>query len=181
MSEISAISKVVLAVVLVVAAGAKLADIGAFGDVIRSFAAGQLSFRMARCVAVAIAVLELTLGGASLLAPKVTVLNWAVFLLAIGFVFVSAFGYAFRRGRPCRCFGALSKTQYSIGGIIRSCLLGAASALAALIALPAGWLNINALESALVLVLVVLLVLLAATAARAIGEADEARSMVGTA
>ena len=156
-------AKALLAVMLLVAGGAKLADLDSFAASVRLFlprrvprrlpralahrlprrhrpaapaAAGLLtSPASARRIAGAVAVAELGLGAASLAAPAIWPLNLAVLAAACCFAAVSGIGFAFHRGRSCRCFGALSRRKFDRAGLARA---GAVAALAAGATVPVG-------------------------------------------
>ena len=63
---------------------------------------------------------ELALGGASLAFPAVWPLSVAVLAAAASFAVVSGLGFAFHRGRSCRCFGALSRRTFDRAGLARA-------------------------------------------------------------
>jgi methylamine utilization protein MauE len=138
-------AKALLAVMLLVAGGAKLADLDGFAASVRLFlprrhrpgapaAAGLLTSQpSARRIAGAVALAELGLGGASLAAPASWPLNLAVLATACCFAAVSGIGFAFHRGRSCRCFGALSGRKFDLAGLIRA---GAVTVLAGAAAVP---------------------------------------------
>lgn len=157
-------AKALLAVMLLVAGGAKLADLDSFAASVRLFlprrvprrlprplahrlprrhrpgappaAAGLLtSPASARRIAGAVAVAELGLGAASLAAPAIWPLNLAVLATACCFAAVSGIGFAFHRGRSCRCFGALSRRKFDRAGLARA---GAVAALAGGATVPVG-------------------------------------------
>jgi hypothetical protein len=137
-------AKALLAVMLLVAGGAKLADLDSFAASVRLFlprrGPGPLaglalltSAAAARRIAGAVAAAELALGGASLALPAIWPLNLAVLAAAACFAVVSGLGFAFHRGRSCRCFGALSRRRFDRAGLARS---GAVAALAGLATAP---------------------------------------------
>jgi hypothetical protein len=155
-------AKALLAVMLLVAGGAKLAGLEAFAAtvlllaprrrplpralsrrwpagpalaVLRSWAPGSKAG--ARRVARTVALGEIALGGASLAVPAAPWLNLAVLAAAAGFVAVSAAGYAFHRGRSCRCFGALSQRRFDRAGLARSAAVAALAGLATVAVPPA--------------------------------------------
>jgi hypothetical protein len=139
-------AKALLAVMLLVAGGAKLADLDSFAASVRLFlprrhrsgsspgAASLLTSQaLARRIASAVALAELGLGGASLAAPAVWPLNLAVLATACCFAAVSGIGFAVHRGRSCRCFGALSRRKFDRAALARA---GALAALAGGAAVP---------------------------------------------
>jgi hypothetical protein len=142
-------AKALLAVMLLVAGGAKLADLDSFAASVRLFlprrlrsgassAAGPLTSQAsARRIAWAVALAELGLGGASLAAPAIWPLNLAVLATACCFAAVSGIGFAFHRGRPCRCFGALSRRKFDRAGLARASAVAALAGGAAVPVTPA--------------------------------------------
>lgn len=123
--------KAAIAVLLAAAGGAKLADLGGLAVIVRQFWPGP-----ARPLAVAIVTAEVGLGAASLSSPRVRWLNLAVLALSAGFVAVALAGYRWHRGRPCRCFGALSASGFTLAAVGRACLIAAAAAVAMIPAPP---------------------------------------------
>jgi hypothetical protein len=150
-------AKALLAVMLLVAGAAKLADLDSFAATVRLFLPrrrrpsapdqrsapdqpsapdrpGRLtSPASARRIAWAVAAAELALGGASLALPAIWPLNLAVLGAAGCFAAVSGIGFAFHRDRSCRCFGALSRRRFDQGGLARS---GAVAVVAGLATAP---------------------------------------------
>jgi hypothetical protein len=171
-------AKALLAVMLLVAGGAKLADLDSFAASVRLFLPARLtgaarpggaarptraarlnrlnrptrlvrpssslagesrplsSRAGARRIAWAVAVAELALGGASLAFPAVWPLGLAVLAAAACFAVVSGLGFAFHRGRSCRCFGALSRRKFDRSGLARAAAVAALAALATVGAPP---------------------------------------------
>jgi hypothetical protein len=127
-------AKTSIALVLILAAGAKLADPVAFSATVRLFIPHSDRFPRAtsKVIAVAIAIIELVLGATSLSLPNITWLNYAVLVLTCGFVGVSLVGYIFYNGWSCRCFGALSQRKFDVFGIFRSALIACIAGLATL-------------------------------------------------
>ncbi len=123
-------AKAGLAVLLLVAGGAKLADLAGFEAAIRQFVPGR-GRQIGSVAATAIAAAELAAGVASLCWPALGFVNLAVLALAIGFVAVAAAGYARRRGQPCRCFGALTRRAFGRRELGQAVVIMAAAALAA--------------------------------------------------
>ena len=132
MAELALACKVAIAVLLVAAGGAKLADLAGFAATVRLFLPARTTPRQRLAVAVVIAVAEVVIGAASLSSPLVGGLNLAVLALCCGFVGVSAVGYRRHPGRTCRCFGALAGRSFNLAGIARAVLAAACAAVAAL-------------------------------------------------
>ncbi len=163
-------AKALLAVMLVVAGAAKLADLSGFAGTVRLFlppavAARPWSAGAAGRTAAAVAGGELLLGAASLSSPGVAWLNAAVLGLACSFVVASGVGYAFHRGRSCRCFGALSQRRFDLAGIGRSVVIAGMAAVAVL-AVPGSLTRLTLADRGLLLCAAALLACLAFTAAR---------------
>ncbi|HEX9065285.1 MAG TPA: MauE/DoxX family redox-associated membrane protein [Streptosporangiaceae bacterium] len=165
MGVVALACRAAVAVLLVAAGGAKLADLAGFAATVRQFWPARMWPGAARRVAAAIAAAELALGAASLAWPRARWAGLGVLALSAGFVIVAVAGYRWHRGRPCRCFGALSNREFSLAGIGRAGLV----ALAAAVALaPAGSLFTRlSLPGRLGLLAGALLVALAARAAAA--------------
>jgi methylamine utilization protein MauE len=131
MVELTLTAKVVIAVLLVAAGGAKLADIDSFAATVRLFWPANFP-ASARAIAAMIACTEIAAGTASLSSPLAGWVNYAVLGLCCAFVVVSAVGYHSHPGRACRCFGALTGRSFDRAGVARAGLLAIAAALAAL-------------------------------------------------
>jgi hypothetical protein len=131
MAELTLIAKVVIAVLLVAAGGAKVADLSGFAATVRLFWPASFVFG-AQAIAAMIACTEIAVGTASLSSPLVRWLNYAVLGLCCTFVGVSAVGYRRYPGRVCRCFGALTARSFDRVGVARAGLLAIAAAVAAL-------------------------------------------------
>ncbi len=119
--------KAAIAVLLLAAGGAKLADLAGFTASVRLFVpapdAAAWAHRVPRALAAGIVAVELAVGAASLAVPQARWLNSIVLAVCVGFVAVSGVGYDRHRGRPCRCFGALSHRGFSAAGLLRAMAL----------------------------------------------------------
>jgi hypothetical protein len=171
-------AKAALAVMLLVAGGAKLADLTGFAAAVRLFTprrlAGAASAPTAlRMAAAGLALAELALGGASLAAPEAGGLNLAVLALACGFVVVAAAGYVFHRGRSCRCFGALSRRRFDRAGIGRAAAVAVVAAVATT-SVPAADIQLGPAAHGLLAGAACLLAGVAFTAARALAVSRDA-------
>jgi len=109
---------------------------------------------------------------ASLTLPAITALDALVFAIACAFVAVSAMGYAFHRGRSCRCFGTLFQRKFDAAGVLRSAVIAGIAAVA-LVHVGAAALQLDATARVLLLAAAGLLTLAAFTAARARGTGSE--------
>jgi hypothetical protein len=171
-------AKTVLAVMLLVAGGAKLADLAGFAASVRLFAPRRLARSasrrpLLRRVALAVALAEVALGGASLTSPALGWLNPVVLAVGCVFVAVSGAGYAFHRGRSCRCFGALSQRRFDLAGIGRAVAVAAVAGLAT-VAVPASSVRLSLTDRGLLLAAAGLLVFVAFTAARSLAASRDA-------
>jgi hypothetical protein len=171
-------AKAVLAVMLLVAGGAKLADLAGFAASVRLFAprriAGSMSSQpVLHAVALVLALGELALGAASLTFPALGWLNPVILVVGCAFVGVSAAGYTFHRGRSCRCFGALSQRRFDLAGIGRAVMVVAVAALATVAVSPSS-IRLGPADHGLLLAASCLLTFVAFTAARALAASREA-------
>jgi hypothetical protein len=159
-------AKTSVACLLIVAGGAKLSDPASFASTVRLFIPLRLAWRLLWAIAVGVSLAELTVGLASLTLPAVSALNILVVAIACAFVAVSALGYAFHRGRSCRCFGALSQRKFTAAGVLRSAIIAGIAAVA-LGHVGAAALQLGVTARVLLLAAAGLLALAAFTAARA--------------
>jgi hypothetical protein len=159
-------AKTALACLLIVAGGAKLSDPASFASTVRLFIPFRVAWPWPSALAVGVSLGELAVGLASLMLPAITVLNALVFAIACAFVAVSAMGYAFYRGRSCRCFGALSQRRFDAAGVLRSAVT-AGVAVVALVHVRAAALRLDATARVLLFAAAGLLAVAAFTAARA--------------
>jgi hypothetical protein len=160
-------AKAALCTVLLVAGGAKFADLSGFASTVRLFMPRyrRTLRRLPRFLAAAVATVEIALGIASLLLPALAWLNVAVLCLAGAFLAVSAIGYAFHRNRSCRCFGALSQRKFDLKAILRGAVL---AVLAAIVVANPHTSQLNAAHSVLLGLAAALLALAALSAARSL-------------
>src|SRR5690242_1534057 len=103
MAAIALTCKATLAVLLVAAGAAKLADLRGFAATVQLFLPGSAVARprLGYLAAIAVAAAEIAVGAASLSSPLATWLNVLVLGLCCAFVAVSAVGHARYPGRPC--------------------------------------------------------------------------------
>jgi hypothetical protein len=121
-------TKSLLAVMLLIAGSAKLADQASFAVTVRLFVPARVPRIAVRGGASGITVAEFALGAVSLSWPATGWINPVVFALACGFMVISGAGYLFRRGQSCRCFGALSRRKFDAAAVARSAAIAAAAA-----------------------------------------------------
>jgi hypothetical protein len=166
-------AKAALAVLLIASGGAKLADIAGFAAAIRLFVPGRAVVRLPVALtgaAIAIAAIELIAGGLSLCWPAAGWMNPAVLVLGCGLAAVSAIGYVKHRGRPCHCFGALTRRGFSVRTLLQALVIVAAAALACQRVHPAAQLGLGVGVRVLLLVAAGLLAAGAATAAKVLAK-----------
>ena len=111
------------------------------------------------------------MGLASLTLPAITALNALVFAIACTFVAVSATGYAFHRGRSCRCFGRCPSGD-STRGVLRSAVIAGIAAVAPA-HVGAAALQLGATARTLLFAAAAILAVAAFTAARVRGVRSE--------
>jgi hypothetical protein len=168
-------AKAALAVLLLASGGAKLPDIAGFATAIRLFVPGRAVARLPSVlptVAITIAAAELLAGGISLCWPAAGWISPAVLALACGFAAVAGFGYVRHRGRPCHCFGALTRRGFGARTLLQAMLLVAAAALACQGVHPAAQLRLGAGMHVLLLAGAGLLAGAAGTAAKALAKTE---------
>jgi hypothetical protein len=159
-------AKTALACLLIVAGAAKLSGLASFASTVRLFIRLRVAWPLLSAIAVGVSLAELAVGLASLTLPAITALNALVFAIACAFVAVSAMGYAFYRGRSCRCFGALSQRRFDAAGVLRSAVTAGVAAVA-LAHVRAAALQLDTTTRVLLFAAAGLLALAAFTAARA--------------
>jgi hypothetical protein len=149
MTAVILCAKAGLAVLLLVAGGAKLADLAGFGAAVRLFLPAR-AIRLASPAGLAIAAAELVAGGVSLCWPALGWVNIAVLVLAVGFAVVAVTGYIRHRGQQCRCFGTLSQRGFGRREVGQAMAIMAAAVIAAR---PAGGAQLQLATTAQVLLL----------------------------
>src|SRR5580658_4358861 len=112
--------KALIAVLLLVAGGAKLADLRGFAVTVRLFVPSAVPGAWSAALAGGIAAGEIACGAASLSVPRAGWLNSVVLGICCGFLAVWTVGYARHRGHTCRCFGALSRRGFTAAGVARA-------------------------------------------------------------
>ena len=129
-------AKATFAVILIIAGGAKLADLTGFAAVFRLFITMRLPAPVYAYMATGTALAEAFLGCVSLSFPAVKWVNLTALIAGCAFVVVSVTGLVFHRGRSCNCFGALSRIKFDARGVFRSLILAAFAVLAMIGASP---------------------------------------------
>jgi hypothetical protein len=170
MDVLALAAKSAVAVVLLVAGGAKMADVAGFATTVRLFVPRWTPYPIRAVAASAIALSEITLGGASLSAPGLAWIDLAVLAMTAAFVAVSAAGLAFYRGRSCRCFGALSRRKFDGRGLLRSIAIGGLAGVATVTVQPAA-IAVGVGAQVMLAACAAVVVLAAFTAARALTTA----------
>lgn len=164
-------AKAAVAVLLLASGGAKLADLAGFAGTVRLFAPARSSgwvVAAVRHAAVMIAAAELMVGAVSLCWPALTWVNLAVLTLTCGFVIAAGLGYARHRGRPCHCFGALTKRGFGLSSLLRAAVVLAAAIASCMPVRPAPQLHFTLVFHLLLLAGAVLMAAAAAAAAKAL-------------
>jgi len=136
MNVLAFCAKATFAVILIIAGGAKLADLTGFAAVFRLFIAMRLPTPVYAYLARGTALAEVFLGCVSLSFPAVKLVNLIALTAGCAFVVVSVTGFAFHRGRSCNCFGVLSRIKFDARGVFRSLILAAFAVLAVIGASP---------------------------------------------
>jgi hypothetical protein len=122
----------------------------------------------AQYAAVTIAAAELLAGAVSLCWPALSWVNLVVLAMSCGFAVVAGFGYARHRGRPCHCFGALSRRGFGLASLLRSVAILIAAAIGCVPVRPAPQLHFALAFHLLLVAGAVLMAAAAAAAAKAL-------------
>lgn len=115
--------RALLAAVLVAAGAAKLADTRSFATTLIGLGVPARRECWARGLALMVPLLEMGLGLALVSGLWPTVINAAVLVLMCSFSIVALVALRKAPQVTCRCFGALSDSQFSGRGLARSLLL----------------------------------------------------------
>jgi hypothetical protein len=170
-------AKSALALLLVVAGSAKLADVSGFAGSVRLFMPIQGSPRVMERTATGVATFELTLGSASLAFPSVAVINLLVLATACAFLTVSSLGYIRHRGRSCLCFGQLSNRVFDAAAVMRSVLIVGLAASVALISVSQTAIQLATSDHVLLLGGTLVVAAATYTAARGVAMTNEAERL----
>ena len=171
MSVVVLAAKAAVAVLLLASGGAKLPDLSGFAATIGLFAPARAPARVlaaAQQAAVTIAAAELVTGAVSLCWPAIAWVNPVVLALSCAFVLVTGVGYARHRGRPCHCFGALTRRGFGLPSLLRALVIMVAAAAACIGVRPAPVLHFALALHLLLLAAAVLMATAAAAAAKAL-------------
>lgn len=123
MSAVPLAVKAFLALVLLLAGAAKLADRHGVASTVRLFLPTATPGRLVVAIATASALVEVGTGGASLVFPGARAVDVVVLGLTCAFVATSVLGHALHPGATCNCFGQLSTRTFGVAGIVRSVAL----------------------------------------------------------
>ena len=115
--------RAVLAAVLVAAGAAKLADTRSFAHTLIGLGVPARRKHLVRGLALAVPLLEIGLGLGLVSGLWPTVISGAVLVLMCSFSLVVLVALRKAPHVACRCFGALSDSQFSGKGLVRSLLL----------------------------------------------------------
>ncbi len=124
MSPLAAALKETLALVLVAAGAAKLADLPGFAAALSRLGVARAAGRFALFVC----AVEVGLGLASFLYVWPEAINLAVLFCAGGFVAVNVYGILRLPDLRCRCFGTLSASRFGKASLARACAMVIAAA-----------------------------------------------------
>jgi uncharacterized membrane protein YphA (DoxX/SURF4 family) len=114
--------RALLAVLLITAGAAKLADIRGFTTTLQALGVSVHSENVLRSTAFSIALIEVVVGLASIAGFLQSVINGLVLLLVVGFMLIVIFALRKAPYITCRCFGALSDSQFSAWSLVRNVL-----------------------------------------------------------
>lgn len=117
-----------LAAVLVIAGAAKLADLQSFIATLTGLGVRDGKIHVVSVLSRVVPLIEISLGLALVTGLWPSVVNAAVMLLMAGFSIVVVVALYKAPHVACRCFGALSESQFSKRGLGRTLLLTALSA-----------------------------------------------------
>lgn len=128
-----------LAAVLIVAGSAKLADLDGFRDTLKGLGFVRDAGSSASFACLAICSAELGLGSATLVGIWPREVNLALLLLTLLFAAVTSYAAAWKPEVTCRCYGSLTRSQFSrtalddlVRGVAEMVIAGAAQTLSAL-------------------------------------------------
>lgn len=167
MDALALSAKAALAVMLIIAGGAKLADRVGFAAVVRLFIPMRVLAGAYKHIATAIALAEVILGCASLSFPAAKWINLIVLAAGCAFIVVSVTGLALHRGKSCNCFGALSRRRFDVQSVFRSLLI-AAFAVVATVGVSPSAVRVGAPAQALLFIAGAMLLAVSFTAAKAL-------------
>lgn len=111
-----------LAVTLLAAGASKLADVAAFRSTLTTLGVAS---RAAHPAATAIAAAEILVGSLSIARMWPRAVDVAVVVATASFAVVSLLGLVRASATPCRCFGALTRSQFDARALARNCVLTA--------------------------------------------------------
>jgi hypothetical protein len=178
MDALALCAKAALAVMLIVAGGAKLADRAGFAAVVRLFVPMRALAPAYNHIATAIALAEVILGCASLSFPAVKWINLLVLIAGCAFIIVSVTGLVRHRGRSCSCFGPLSQRKFDVQSVLRSIAIAAFAAVA-MIGVSASSVRLGVTTQALLLIAAAMLLTVSYVAAKVLAGISEVQPRVG--
>ena len=115
------LARAILAITLLAAGGAKLADAGRFRQTLADL--GLLKGASARVGALLIAAVEMAIGGLAIMALWMIIIDVLLLAMTSLFFAVAVFGALRRPGLACRCFGSLSMASFGARSVIRAGIL----------------------------------------------------------
>lgn len=126
------ILRAILAAVLIAAGAAKLADTRNFGDTLYGLGMPVSMGWLVNGLVIAFPLVELGLGFGLVSGVMSQEINLAVLVLMVVFMLITLVALIRKPNLKCRCFGALSDSQFSGKGLIRIVFLVAAAAVVVL-------------------------------------------------
>ena len=168
MEVVALIAKSGLALMLVMAGAAKLADLSGFAMTARLFIPRMTPSVVVQGIAAGIGVGELVLGTASFSFPHVQPINYVVLGMGCLFVAVAVVGWIFHQGVQCRCFGRLSRRTFDLTAVARSVLIAGLAAVAVTVAAASTDIQISPTSQIVLVAAAVLLACGSYAAARAV-------------
>jgi hypothetical protein len=170
--------KAALALTLLTAGSAKLADVTSFAATVRLFVPRRVPGFAVRGVAAGAGLAEVLIGTASFSFPASDWVNVVVLGAGCTFVVLSGAGYLFHRGVACRCFGRLSRRSFDAPALARSLGIAGLAAVVAVSTVSPGAIRLTAVAHVLLLATAALLAAATFTAARALGAVAEVQPPV---
>jgi uncharacterized membrane protein YphA (DoxX/SURF4 family) len=114
------VTRIGLAVLLTAAGSAKLADNAGFTNTLMSLGGNAYGKKIAQVLALSISLLELLVGGIMLSGFWPILMNAILLGLMCCFSIIVIFALYKALHTRCRCFGALSNSQFSKRGLVRN-------------------------------------------------------------
>ncbi len=114
------VARAFLAVILITSGSAKLADSGSFASTLMSLGVATRQKKVALGLAITLSLLELLIGGCIFGGFLPVVVNAVLLGMMCCFSITVLFAIYKAPQTNCRCFGALSNSQFSKHGLVRN-------------------------------------------------------------